>query len=743
MPDSVLVDSIQSTDSNITVKLLNVSKSPPTPDFYVWDDNRMELRIENNSDSSISFNYVELTTENLEDIPILIQVDNVLSQEEIEAMQLDDSDWELEVLSVDNPDSSTSMFWALTPPSDSNEIGAGETFTIIFDYLSIKDKPLRNGLVQIQINCTEGKLDFQEEVSLIDTSPKSLQDDLSIEFIGSEGMDLANTVRSTPINKGEPIKNNLCLQFKNLNSTSLVENELANEGRFFISFVASDYPEKTPNALATVAEISAFDVSINPSDGVLDWGIKEISQSHVPYWELIPYKNSVLDAGESFEFNISNIITHAPVGTTKMYVSYRDIPSYADGTVELPIQVYQKEEYIASFLADSKSSLVLKNGRIPVKITCSVFSTKAQDWTITTKEGAFIGSFTSKEGEPTHYSVNHQFKSMGKYELILQPSESSICKTIWITIKEQMEYRSVFYLASDDGIQEYTIDIERDTFSLKTIVEDSAQSIRKKGDNIIYYSSNSDNINLWKGGELNTVVPSNYHDEDDSSSVVSFDMCPGNVKTYSTPLDSRIAPNISTHFGMLSIYFFVPCRYYTCCKRIFLETNISSDWKSEFSPQLYLSYSNETSTQFEYLLLQTADSIYRYTPTYDSWIESLGNEFNLIIGENMTSNIVLSSRYAYFIMNGNQLARIDFTVSNPYAHTLKILAEIEPTEHTVLAIDYDYDSSSGGFGLCWLHNDGTSNSKFVVYSTANNRIELSFNKDLKIQKPNGFVISKS
>lgn len=424
MSESVLADSIRSIDSTkIKVAFLNTSKSPPTPDFYIeewWEYNTMELTISNNGDNPIQLDSVDLDIQHLDQIPILIQIDNVLSQEEIRSMQLAHSNWGMKVFPVNDTNPNAPLYWALSPTS-STTVEVDDTLTISFANLPVKDKPLRNGLVQTQLNTgSNEKLNFQQDIVLVNEPSKPLSDDLTVEFVNlnfdpndPDDEKLANLVTRTPIDKGEPIKNTLFLQLKNKKNEPLVSEGSGSEARFFISFVASDYPENTPNALATAQEISAFDLSINKSESALGWGIQEISQQHVSYWELIPYKEAILDEGESFEFIISNIITQVPTGTTKLYFSYRGVVGYADGSIEVPIQIDATAAYIGTFLANGKTELTIPYGLLT--ISYAVHSSDTETWTIS-QNGKSIKSFNTKDDETLIKLLKLDVYDKGSYE---------------------------------------------------------------------------------------------------------------------------------------------------------------------------------------------------------------------------------------------------------------------------------------------------------------------------------------
>ena len=444
------------------------------------NENCMELKVLNQETTAIQFNPVQLTVDNIAQIPIIIQVDNVLSAKEIAEMAVDDDDWTLQTLTIDKVN-----FWALSPTATTS-LEAGETLTIPFKELRVVDKNICNGTISIQLNykCA-AKLKcvtFQQATQLLDTpigepTVPIPSENITPNFKKHTAFDstITNQVVRTPLTHSKNIVNELILEL-----TNKIKNaqgfDFSEESRalFFLFFVPSNVSNSPKllgegGPLATIQEINGIDVSSDEIGQNMPWSIRMNELNEIPYWILQPRSKQFFSgSSEQLSVSINNIITHQKVGDTQLCIAIRDVPGLPDYTTTLSIEIEEDEVHIGHFTADGQTQLSVVEGT-SIHLKYEVYSLEEETWEITnnTTKQRIGKPFTSEARTPCAGFYDFSIEKEGKYKIELQsvsyPMKKQNIPIIPITITKKIENNGFTF---EGDLHEKTIDNGSDKITL-------------------------------------------------------------------------------------------------------------------------------------------------------------------------------------------------------------------------------------------------------------------------------------
>jgi hypothetical protein len=228
-----------------------------------------------------------------------------------------------------------------------------------------------------------------------------LVDPSAVVFISEEG--------------GEPIQNRVSIIIANPSPT----DSLAPRGTtppqpptFRITCSCGDAPGygavTTPQKAADIR----LDEATYKEEYASLWKIGYNPQAIPPYVTLTaePSNAEVLGAGGSgtVQLTLTNIVTELAPGVAQIYVEWRDIPGWRDGSTAVPIRKVSRTK-IAAFAAD-RTIVDFGRGPVPIAFTCD-----ARNACIVKLNGRTIGSVDTPHtlnlsariaiGEPTSFSL--------------------------------------------------------------------------------------------------------------------------------------------------------------------------------------------------------------------------------------------------------------------------------------------------------------------------------------------------
>lgn len=436
-----LINTPELMNTNLQCKFSNDSFPNQEGLVLIEDkDNNVSLEITNSGSESIV-----LSSGKAQLAPIVFQIYNVFTTDEwySYAVEMNSEGWTIKTLQINK-----TFFLAISPGLGScYTLSAGETLKLSLLFPSPLSSTNRNGIIsskiQGDIDTNPIALSFNQVISLDRNPKKKLSDDLLVEFVSEnydtpkEETELANLVTRTPISLGDPIKNKLYLQFKNLKDGDLLTDDASNEARFFIWFDKS---------FATTEQIKAIDMAIHKGVQTTDFEVKPNFNLNKPFWELIPLQKNILGKGQTMELDIEHIVTNASVGNTNLYVSYKNVPGYVDDTLPMSIQIDETEAYIGSFFVntDTKSVAVVNE---EVTFTFEVHGLTSTDWEIifyneTSGENlSYTYNVSTRSDETLKRTFNHEFDKPGDYTITLKSIpktkvEKAVSKIVYLKVNE-------------------------------------------------------------------------------------------------------------------------------------------------------------------------------------------------------------------------------------------------------------------------------------------------------------------
>lgn len=304
--------------------------------IYITDDpayNKLVLTIRNNSGSSLELPSVDPAKAELSDIPLLLQLVGPLSHDEIEKIDISDSNLRLAIRDVPGQ---PQPVLALAP-AKAMILKDADSLSVHFTQVTASKKDPKHGSVTVQIL---GLYNWQNGVSLQypPSGKHNLLDSVRLAFADGGGhhdnrdvVYVCGDQKSCTANLDD---NQLIFSIMNTKSSPLAQG--ASNAVFKIWFPASS---SATGALGTLSDLNNIATDLGQHGQDFGWEINKNSQSHYPVWTLMPKNPTILGNGSDaiVHFNLETIMSHLPAAETLMYIAWNDIPGYDDGVYALSV----------------------------------------------------------------------------------------------------------------------------------------------------------------------------------------------------------------------------------------------------------------------------------------------------------------------------------------------------------------------------------------------------------------------